>query len=197
MVWPRKRTRTAAHNTDTRQWPTQDHGSHSADNTAAGGARYQGTAEHTQFGGDAQALTPCDPPAPDQRDHRGAKRNLQSGRSDRGICGTQTFGTQTPHPPPSPTPPSRTAVPVGLRSPTIVGAESARDVPLHQVCVGGRYRTAAVLHGAWAPASAQRGVHPIPPGGWGSSAFRWFSRHLNGGGLSIGGRGGGSMEPPG
>ena len=38
------------------------------------------------------------PPLPDQRDHRGKQRNLQSGKSDQAIFGTQTFRSQTPPP---------------------------------------------------------------------------------------------------
>ena len=38
------------------------------------------------------------PPPPDQSDHRGTNGNLQSGKSDRAIFGTHTFGSQTPPP---------------------------------------------------------------------------------------------------
>ena len=46
------------------------------------------------------------PPHPpqDQSDHRGKQRHLQSGKSCRPIFGTQTFGSQTPPPPPRNTP---------------------------------------------------------------------------------------------
>ena len=42
------------------------------------------------------------PPSPDQSDHRGKKRNLQSGKSGQAIFGTQNFGSKTPSPPPPP-----------------------------------------------------------------------------------------------
>ena len=38
------------------------------------------------------------PPPPDQSDHRGKQQNSQKGKSCRAIFGTQTFGSQTPHP---------------------------------------------------------------------------------------------------
>ena len=38
------------------------------------------------------------PPTPDQRDHRGKQRNLQSGNSCRAIFGTHIFGSQPPPP---------------------------------------------------------------------------------------------------
>ena len=43
---------------------------------------------------------PKPPPPQDQRDHRGKKRNLQLGKSDGAIFGTQTFGSLPPSPPP-------------------------------------------------------------------------------------------------
>ena len=49
---------------------------------------------------DTKAL--CQPPPPDQSDHRGNKRNLQSGQSCRAIVGAEIFGSQTPSPPPAP-----------------------------------------------------------------------------------------------
>ena len=49
------------------------------------------------------------PPPPDQSDHRGKKRNLPFGKSDRAIFVTHIFGSQTPPPPllilPCPPPP--------------------------------------------------------------------------------------------
>ena len=42
------------------------------------------------------------PSPPDQSDHRGKKRNLQSGKSCWATFGTQNFGSQTPEPPPPP-----------------------------------------------------------------------------------------------
>ena len=68
---------------------------------------------YTVGGGGVPPPGPPSPP-PDQSDHRGKKRNLQKGKSDRAVFGTQTFGSQTPPPPPSL--PSNTS----LGSPTVI-----------------------------------------------------------------------------
>ena len=47
---------------------------------------------------------PPPPPAPDQSDRRGTKRNLPTGKYHRALFGTQTFGSQNPPPPPPNTP---------------------------------------------------------------------------------------------
>ena len=51
-------------------------------------------------GGDSSPKTPYPPPSPDQSDHRGNKRNLQSGKSGGTVLGTQILRSQTPSPPP-------------------------------------------------------------------------------------------------
>ena len=54
-------------------------------------------------------------PPPDQSDHRGKTRNLQSGKSGGAIVGTQTFGPVPPPPPllmlPCPPPPPHSTIP--------------------------------------------------------------------------------------
>ena len=56
------------------------------------------------------------PPSPDQSDHRGKKRNLQSGKSGQAIFGTPSFGSKPPSPLPPPPPPRSKEALHGVRS---------------------------------------------------------------------------------
>ena len=103
----------------------------------SGGERPIGTAKGKQS--DTEALCQHPPPPPDQSDHRGGKRNLQSERPRRAIFGTQTFGSQTPPSPtslPSTTSPALAQTPGGwgpvtARCPGVSAAPPPAQTPVH------------------------------------------------------------------
>ena len=76
-------------------------------------------------GGDPSPKTPL-PPSPDQSDHRGKKRNLQSGKSGQAIFGTPSFGSKTPSPPPPPPALKKPCPSPSLRSPPVPPPQTLR-----------------------------------------------------------------------
>ena len=80
----------------------------------------------TTGGGDPS----LNPPTPDQRDHRGKKRNLQEGKSCRTVFGTKTFGYQTP----SPLPPQAQKTPCHPPPPLLIYITGS-PTPLYWHCL--------------------------------------------------------------
>ena len=90
---------------------------------------------------------PLDPHPPDQTDHRGKKRNLQSGKSGRAICGTHTCTH-----PPTPSPNSNTSPRMGRWGPSCAPLSRSATPEAHVLWDCGGDGTAIV------PSDRRRGL---------------------------------------